>query len=213
MGILDVLHGGVVHSRRIRVLAARLAELLPNSGRVLDVGTGDGRLAGLIATARPGLELRGIDVLVRPDACIHVDAFDGRTIPHPDKCFDTVLFVDVLHHTDDPRALLAEAARVARSSIVLKDHLLEGLLARPTLTFMDWVGNARHGVALPNNYWPRHKWHEAFSALDLRIAAWRDDLGLYPRPADWVFGRSLHFVARLEPSASLASAPAHSSVS
>ena len=62
------------------------------------------------------------------------------------------MFVDVLHHTEDPMALLGEAVRVARKTIVVKDHTLNGFLAGPTLHFLDRVGNARHDVALPYNY-------------------------------------------------------------
>ena len=41
---------------------------------------------------------------------------------------------------------------------MIKDHTLNGLFAGPTLRLMDKIGNARHGVALPYNYWPRQKW-------------------------------------------------------
>jgi SAM-dependent methyltransferase len=108
------------------------------------------------------------------------------------------MFVDVLHHTDDPEVLIAEAARVARRSIVIKDHTKDGLLAGRTLAFMDWVGNARHGVALPYNYWPRRRWQEMADRRGLRVERWIDRLGLYPWWARWVFERKLHFVARLD---------------
>jgi len=108
------------------------------------------------------------------------------------------MFVDVLHHVDDPIVLLSEAVRVARKGIVIKDHTENGLLAGPTLRFMDWVGNARHGIALPYNYWPKERWHQAIESFGLTIAEWRSELGLYPWPAHCVFGRSLHFVARLD---------------
>jgi hypothetical protein len=108
------------------------------------------------------------------------------------------MFIDVLHHTPDPMILLREALRVARHALVIKDHTLDGLLASPTLRLMDRVGNTRHGVALPHNYWPKHHWLEAFDSLGLRIGAWTTNLRLYPWPASLVFDRSLHFVARLE---------------
>ena len=79
------------------------------------------------------------------------------------------MLVDVLHQTDDPMNLLREAVRVARQAIVIKDHLLQGAFAYPTLRFMDWVGNARHGVALPYNYWTPAEWHGAFDKLGLAV--------------------------------------------
>jgi hypothetical protein len=62
---------------------------------------------------------------------------------------------------------------------------------------MDWVGNARHGVALTYNYWPQQRWFEACKTLGLQIDAWVTELGLYPWPVHLIFERSLHFVARL----------------
>jgi SAM-dependent methyltransferase len=198
MTLLERIHGGYVHGRRSGVLARHLAELLPPHARVLDVGCGDGLLDGLILEQRPDVELEGIDVAVRRHTCIPVTPFDGREIPHADASFDAVQFVDVLHHTDDPLALLREAARVARHAVLIKDHLLDGFLAGPTLRFMDRVSNTRHGVVLPFNYWRQRQWDEAFQALRLNVDCWRSDLGLYPWPASWVFGRSLHFLARLQ---------------
>ena len=107
--------------------------------------------------------MSGIDVLVRPETKIPVQPFDGQRIPFADGAFDAVSFVDVLHHTDDPIVLLREAVRVAKTAVVIKDHLADGVLARPTLRFMDWVGNAGHGVVLPYNYWTQPQWSRAFA--------------------------------------------------
>src|SRR5262249_21303406 len=137
-------------------------------------------------------------VLVRPTTHIPVKPFAGTNIPHPDASFDAVMFVDVLHHTDDPNVLLREAKRVGRT-IVLKDHFRDGVLANETLRFMDWVGNAHHGVVLPYNYWPRATWDAAFRALAMKPVDLRVELGLYPFPASLIFERGLHFVTRLEP--------------
>jgi SAM-dependent methyltransferase len=183
----------------VRVLHKHLVELMPQGASVLDVGCGDGRLARLIQEARPDLSVSGIDVVARPQAHIPVQVFDGETIPAEEAGIDVILFVDVLHHTADPMVLLAEAARVARRAIVIKDHNRDGLFAGPTLRFMDYVGNAHHGVALPYNYWARERWHAAFETLGLVRRAWKERLELYPAFADWIFGRSLHFVASLEP--------------
>jgi SAM-dependent methyltransferase len=201
MSLIKRIHGGYVHKRRVRVLRDHLAALIPQNARVLDVGCGDGLLGHLMLQKRPDLDLRGIDVLVREHTHLPVDWFDGFVIPHADASFDVVMFVvmfiDVLHHTQDPMVLLREAVRVARKAIVIKDHTLNGFMAGLTLRFLDWVGNARHAVALPYNYWPQQRWREAFATLGLTIGVWKKELRLYPSPANWVFGRSLHFIARL----------------
>jgi SAM-dependent methyltransferase len=146
---------------------------------------------------RPDINLRGLDIQERDLTYISVERFDGETIPYNDASFDGVMFVDVLHHTRDPMALLREATRVARKTILIKDHTLDGLLAGPTLRAMDWVGNTRYGVLLPYNYWSKRKWLQAFDVLGLEIESWTTSLKLYPWPASCLFDRSLHFVARL----------------
>lgn len=198
MSCLDTVHGRLVFARRVRVLARHLADLLPAGASVLDVGCGDGRVARAILDRRPDVRLEGMDVLLRPQTFIPVTAFDGRQIPAGDHHFDVVMFVDVLHHTQDPMILLREAARVARRGLLIKDHCLNGWLAGPTLRFMDWVGNARHGVALPYLYWSWPQWQHAWAELKLRPAQCRRRLHLYPPPASWLFDRSLHFIAWLE---------------
>ncbi len=157
MGLIEGIHQGYVAGRRVRKLAEHIAEVIPRDSLVLDVGCGDGLLDRVIGQRRPDLTIRGIDVLVREDAFIPVDPFDGSIIPFGDASFDVVTFVDVLHHTDSPVVLLREAARVARRMILIKDHNLEGFLAGPTLRFMDRTGNARYCVCLPYNYWPRRR--------------------------------------------------------
>lgn len=197
MKAVEHVHRRAVVDRRVRVLALHIAKLLPQRSTVLDVGSGDGKIARALLGARPDLTMRGLDVLVREDAAIDVEPFDGVHLPAEDDAFDVVLFVDVLHHTDDAAQLLREARRVARRCVVVKDHTRDGLFAGTTLRFMDRVGNARHGVALPFNYWSEREWHAAFEEAGLEIDQWVGRLGLYPFPASVLFDRGLHFVARL----------------
>jgi SAM-dependent methyltransferase len=196
MNLLEKIHGSCVHNRRVRVLTRELSALLPANGQVLDVGCGDGLLAALMQKDKPNVVITGIDVLVRDHTHIPVVKFDGTTIPFSDRSFDTLVFVDVLHHTDDPMLLLREAARVARNTIVIKDHTLEGFAAGATLRFMDRIGNRRYDVALPYNYWQKQEWLNAFEVLGLTLRMWKSKLDLYPRSVDWFVGRSLHFIAQ-----------------
>ena len=136
-----------------------------------------GRFVHLVLERRPDLTIRGIDPLVRTGTHIPVAAFDGKTLPFADNSWDTVMFCDVLHHTLEPITLLREAVRVARISLVIKDHNADGL---------------------PCNYLTAAEWRRAFADLGLRPVETRERLALYPWWADPVFGRSLHFIARLD---------------
>jgi ubiquinone/menaquinone biosynthesis C-methylase UbiE len=198
MNLFEHVHTAYIHKRRASVLRDHLAELLPINSTVLDVGCGDGVLAYLIMQKRPDVKIKGVDILERSQTQIPVEWFDGEVIPYGDGSFEVTMFVDVLHHTIDPMILLHEAVRVARKAVIIKDHTCDGLLDDLTLRLMDQVGNARHGVALPYNYWSEQRWLKAVDTLGLKITTWKKDLGLYPRPARWLFDRSLHFVSRLE---------------
>jgi SAM-dependent methyltransferase len=197
--LLNSIHGAAIFGRRVTVLSRHLARIIPTPGTVLDLGCGDGQIAAALMALRPGLRCEGVDVLVRPVTHIPVTRYDGATLPFADNSFDYVTIVDVLHHTDDPALVLAEAKRVARAGIVIKDHLREGLLAGPVLRLMDWVGNRGHDVRLPYNYLSRAEWDEVFAATGLMTVNRTETLGLYPPPLSWLFERQLHFMALMVP--------------
>ena len=195
LGTVAAAHGAFVFDRRVRVLASALAPLLP-PGRLVDVGCGSGRVSAAIASLRPDVTPEGYDVLLRPACAIPARAFDGRRLPLPDASAAGALLVDVLHHAEDPVALLAECARVA-AVVLVKDHLSRGPLDEKVLAFMDWVGNRPHGVVLPYRYFSPASWRDAVAAASLHEERHEGVPGLYPFPFSALFGRGLHFVARL----------------
>ena len=178
------------------MLASSIAGLLPNEASILDVGCGSGDIASALLSMKPNLKIEGVDVLVRPHTAIPVREFDGAHLPFADGNFDYALLIDVLHHTDDPAALLREVSRVA-SHVIIKDHYRNGFLARARLRFMDWVGNAPHGVRLPYNYLSRSDWAALWRLTGLQVESKVEDLPLYAGPANWLFGKGLHFLAEL----------------
>lgn len=194
-------HEKLVFNRRVRVLVEEIGKMLPANAEMLDVGTGDGQIAKMIGEQQTGTTVQGIDIMKRETIHIPVTLFDGTTIPMDDNSVDVVTFVDVLHHTDDPQILISEASRVARKAVIIKDHLSENKLDHLTLRAMDWVGNAPHGVVLPYNYAPRRDWDGWFAKASLATDRFVTAIPLYPAPLSWVFGRKLHFIARLTPTA------------
>ncbi len=194
--IIPLFHKPLVFDKRVQVIAAHMASMLPDEGAILDVGCGDGQICKLILDRNPGLAYQGLEVVERPSCEIPMKMYDGDTLPYEDKSFDFVTFVDVLHHTVSPQATIREAARVARKGIVLKDHICETPMNRSILSFMDKVGNVSHGVSLPDNYRSRNQWSEAFAAVRLKKDAYTEKLGLYPALVRPVFEHGLHFVGR-----------------
>src|SRR3954462_6343512 len=196
---LGYLHEkGVLH-RRVTALAEAIGPLLPKAARVLDVGCGDALLDQALLQRRPDLRIEGVDVLVRKGTPIPVRQFDGRRLPFADGEYDVAMAVDVFHHAEDAETLAAEMKRVARGSLVIKDHFLHGVPSGFILRAMDWVGNFRHGVRLPFSYWTEPEWHKAWDRCGLRPTAILRSLRLYPFPLSLIFERDLHFVAALEP--------------
>jgi ubiquinone/menaquinone biosynthesis C-methylase UbiE len=187
------------YNRRVYVLSRHLASAIPNRGTVLDIGAGDGQIAMALMRLRPDLKVEGVDIVPRPRTLIPVTQYDGVRLPFADKSVDFVTIVDVLHHTTDPAAVMLEAARVARQGVVIKDHLREGILARPTLVFMDWFGNLGDGVPMPYLFLDRREWEGEFFKSRLEVVSMVEKLGLYLPPAGWLFDRKLHYVAYLTP--------------
>lgn len=102
-----------------------LLSLLPEAmGRLLDIGTGTGRLLEALApriSAGIGVDAsRGMLALARArlskpglDHCL-VRLADMYRLPLPDAGFDHVVLQMVLHYAEDPEAALREAVRVLR---------------------------------------------------------------------------------------------------
>jgi len=198
-GLLARLHRRVVSQRRAHRLSAHLAPLVEQGASILDVGCGYGLVASLLQCLRPDIRLSGIDITVRDDCLIPATPYNGSDFPYPDNTFDYVQFIDVLHHTDDPLALMREALRVARKGMIIKDHQVEGFLAWRTLWFLDWAGNRPYDVNLTYNFWTRKQWLDAFRELGIEEAVRLPCLGMYPAPFHFLFDRSLHFIDKLAP--------------
>ena len=90
--------------------------------RVLDLGCGPGGYTKTLSDR--GFEARGLDIseeyveLAR-GLGVTADAYDGGRIPLDDGAVDTVILIEVIEHLEDPGAVLAEAARVSASNVLV----------------------------------------------------------------------------------------------
>lgn len=103
-------------------LLAALSDTPP--GRLLDIGTGTGRIAELLAPHADHIVAldKSLDMLrvararlqrLDPDK-VELQQGDFSNLPFPAHHFDTVLLHQVLHFAQDPALALREAARVTR---------------------------------------------------------------------------------------------------
>lgn len=136
----------VVSGLLMRGTYAKIADSLtvgvPDGGRVLDVGTGPGRLTAMIAARRPGLMVTGIDPSADMLARAHRRIADlpnaevvlagAEDLPFDDHTFDAVVSTLSSHHWADLAGALAQQTRVLRPGgrlwvIDLRRHAPTGL--------------------------------------------------------------------------------------
>ncbi|HMK99148.1 MAG TPA: methyltransferase domain-containing protein [Acidimicrobiales bacterium] len=103
-----------------RAVCAVLADRL-DSGRLLDIGTGTGRLLERLGRGRPGLALFGLDrsagmlaAARRSRAQLHLVRGAAEALPFPDGSFDAVTTTLSFHHWSDQPEALREVHRVLR---------------------------------------------------------------------------------------------------
>lgn len=114
-----------------RTRAEALLRLLPpGTGRVLDVGCGDGAVTNVLAAHH---DVTGVDIAVA--ALAHVKAptrvASAHDLPFGDRSFDAVVLAEVLEHLPQStyERALREAARVAARTVVVSVPNRENLRA------------------------------------------------------------------------------------
>ena len=196
---MSAMHRPVYESRQ-RVLSASIIAHLSEGDNVLDIGCGFGALGRAIMDhpdCPEGVTVSGVERVKRGNEAIEVEAYDGIKLPYPDDHYDVAIRADVLHHDEQPDRLLAEAARVSRRIVIVKDHKVDGFLAHPRISLMDWAANSPYGVPCLYRYPTLDGWHEQQDRLELKRLDEQRGLSLYPRPYCWLFTPKLQYLVVL----------------
>jgi len=202
--VIKPLHNHFFSQARLNVLASEISALIPVSVMFggIDIGCGAGELLTQLSLRRPEIEFTGVDVIERVPSNakqnFQYQNYDGKHLPFSDNAFSFSMLVDVLHHADEPKWVLAEAARVSRDFIIIKDHVCNSRIDNFLLKTMDWVGNKPAGVNLPYYYFSNQEWHVLFHELKLEIEKKVEKLKLYNAFISIIFGPKLHFIAKLK---------------
>jgi demethylmenaquinone methyltransferase / 2-methoxy-6-polyprenyl-1,4-benzoquinol methylase len=188
-----------------RAMVDRVAEAGP--ARVCDVATGTAGVA-LQLSSRTGARVVGVDLtepMLRQGAC-NVEAAgaagrvvlavgSGDRLPFADGTFDALTFTYLLRYVEDPRATVAEMARVLRPGGVMAN--LEFLVpsnplwraawwayTRAVLPFAGWLTGGREWYEVGRFLGPSISAHYRRYPLAWTIEAWHDagleDVGVRP---------------------------------
>lgn len=188
-------------STRDRRIEAAIARRISDAPSMLDVGSSDGRLAKAIADAVGATTVRGVDILVQPDAQIPIDRYDGRNLPVDDESFDLVTIIDVLHHAEDQEQVLREALRATKRGgvVVIKDHLRIGRWSRAALQATDRASNFAAGIRSPGYYLSFGEWSDLIGRANGRIEFIDWPLPVHTMPWTLFLKSSYHLLIGIGP--------------
>ena len=146
---------------------------------VLDVGSGSGFIAKALhdhfLRSNERKNVRCVDVKNYHKVDLPFQIYDGFSLPFEDNSFDTVIFVYVLHHTDNQQQLLTEAKRVARNRVLVVEDLFVGYFNRKWLSFLDFaINKLYHNVVTPLTFRDFSGWLNLLLGLGFRNITSRD---------------------------------------
>lgn len=101
-----------------------IAEMVPVSGKVLDLGCGDGALLAHLIQSKQvtgrGIELseEGVLTCVRRGLSVRQGNLQEGLADYPDNSFDVVILAHTLRYLDNPSMILGEMLRVGNRAIV-----------------------------------------------------------------------------------------------
>jgi len=156
-----------------RHVLARHFELIKNMGRlegrsIVDIGCGDGFSTLRFWDSAHPSKMAGVDPA--PNAIKVADTKKGNRpivfrvltdnhVPFEDQSFDVAIIQGVLHHADDPPAIIKEALRVAREVVILEPNGLNP------------------GLTVREKACPYHREHHERSYSRRRLRGWVESAG------------------------------------
>ena len=141
-------------------------DYLSREDSILDIGAGTCNFSELLM--KRGFDVTAVDVcdLSFVDG-IRPVIFDGDTLPFADRAYDVALLIHVLHHTDDPERLLAEAARAARRIVIVED-----IITNPVQKYVTYYADSLLNLEFhghPHSNKSDSEWQQLCDQLDLRL--------------------------------------------
>jgi len=163
---LRAIIGETIFGSRVNWEVSRIVPFLPKKGTILDLGAGTGLFTK--AFFRLGYRMEPVDIKNRSyyyTAPSHI--YNGKNLPYQENQFAACILFAVLHHTPDPRAVLAEAARVSKRLVIYED-IVTNVFQRFYTYVIDSVLN-KEFIGHPHSNKTEAEWVELFRKFGLKI--------------------------------------------
>lgn len=146
----------------------RILPFLEKTDKIVDIGCGNARLANEFRKQKYDISL--LDVANLSDFSDFVPTvYEGKKMPFADNYFDKALLISVLHHTENPVEVLAEAKRIAKEIIIIED-IYRNVWQQYLTYAMDTIVNFGFSNMTYQNR-TDFEWKSIFSGLSLRLNA------------------------------------------
>ena len=139
---------------------------LPPRSHILDIGGGWGFYAKPLASRKHHVTV--LDVVKPRFQKAPVVVYQGKRIPFADKSFDVSLFITVLHHISDPVAVIREAHRVTRKTLIVVEDLYHHALGRWWTILRDQMYNFEF-FGHPCQFKKAEEWVDLFEGLGFTL--------------------------------------------
>lgn len=133
---------------------------------ILDIGSGNCALSKLLIES--GHHLTALDISNKSAyADFKPMIYDGKSLPFEDNAFDLVQLITVLHHVQDPEALVLEAKRVGKRLLIQEETY--------TSTFqkyITWIADSVNNWEFrghPHTNKTDKEWEALFQQNDLQV--------------------------------------------
>ena len=161
----------IIPKRRRIFLGEKIVEHVPQGSRILDIGSGSGRIGSLVAMRRNS-EVVFCDPLREPDLHLrrkysYVRA-SGCHLPFQDNAFDVSLIVTALHHIANPSIVLSEAKRVTQSRIIVIEDVYRNRAEKWITGFNDSLLN-KEWFGHPHQNKRDREWMTIFKSLGMTL--------------------------------------------
>lgn len=157
-----------LYQRAAQKMCRDCQQFIKKGSKILDLGCGSGTVAKSFQEFFQS-QVTGVDIEDRRIVDLPFQKIDGRTLPFEQNSFDVVLIAYVLHHAQDPEALLSEARRVSRNKILIYEDLLGGPMLDLVCKFHGFTFDKFVHSKNETCFKTEQRWQEIFKKLDLKL--------------------------------------------